>query len=51
MSEQYRTPDEAIQAIREKLDRGEEPTADEREFLEQESVKLDVDEGDGRPLA
>jgi len=51
MSEKYRTPDEAIQAIRDKLDRGEEPSAEEREFLEQEGVKLDVEEGEGRPLA
>jgi hypothetical protein len=52
MSErEERDPTEAIQEIREKLARGEEPTAEERDFLEREGVRLDPDEGGDRPVA
>ncbi len=53
MSEQEgkRDPDEAIEDIREKAAEGDEPSGDEREFLESERVNLDPDEGDNTPVA
>ena len=38
-----RDPEDARDEIREKVDRGEEPTSEEREFLEGEKVDLDTD--------
>lgn len=38
MSERERDPNEALAEIRAKIARGEEPTSEEREFLEREGV-------------
>jgi hypothetical protein len=48
MSEQ-RTPEQAIEEIRAKIARGEEPDDDEREFLERERVQLDADRDERTP--
>jgi hypothetical protein len=42
-SEETRNPREAIEEIREKRKKGNEPDSDEREFLEGERVKIDPD--------
>ncbi len=46
-----RDPQEAIEDIREKVAEGDEPSGEEREFLENEGVKLDPEEETDRPLA
>jgi hypothetical protein len=45
-----RTPNEAIEDIREKRAEGEELSDEEREFLESEGVRLDPDEEGGEPV-
>ncbi len=40
-----RDPKQALDEIGEKRDEGEEPSADERRFLEAERVPLESDEG------
>ena len=46
-----RSGEEAIRDIREKREEGDEPTAEERDFLESEGVKLDPDDQGNRPVA
>ena len=46
-----RDPDQAIQDMREKADSGDEPSGEEREFLENEGVRLDPEEESDRPVA
>ncbi len=48
MSEQ-RDTQTAIDEIRAKLARGEEPTAEEQEFLQRERVQLDADREERTP--
>ena len=45
-----RDPEQAVDEIRENIAAGEEPTGGEREFLESEGVRLDPEEGTGRPV-
>jgi hypothetical protein len=44
-----RDPEQAIAEIREKMARGEEPTDEEREFLERERVQLDAERDERTP--
>jgi len=44
-----RDTDTAIDEIRAKIARGDEPTAEEREFLERERVELDADRDERTP--
>ncbi len=48
MAEQ-RDTEQAIEEIRAKVARGEEPSAEEREFLERENVQLDPDRDERTP--
>ena len=48
--QQQRDPEQAIDDVRAKRDEGEEPSPEEREFLESEGVRLDPEEGTGRPV-
>jgi hypothetical protein len=43
-----RDPEEALDEIEEKRAEGDEPSGDEREFLEAERVPLESDEGSDR---
>jgi hypothetical protein len=43
-----RDPEEALDEIEEKRAEGDEPSGDEREFLEAERVRLESDEGSDR---
>ena len=43
--ENVRDPEEAKDDIRSKLEEGEEPSADERQFLEGERVEVESDRG------
>ena len=45
-----RDPEQAVDEIREKREDDEEPTEGERQFLESEGVRLDPEEGTGRPV-
>jgi hypothetical protein len=49
--QERRDPTEAIEEIRAKVGRGEEPTDEERAFLESEGVRLEPDERGGEPVA
>ncbi len=40
-----RDPEQAVEEVREKHAEGDEPTPEEREFLEAERVPLESDEG------
>jgi predicted nucleic acid-binding Zn-ribbon protein len=46
---EQRDPEQAIAEIREKIARGEEPTDEEREFLERERVQLDAERDERTP--
>jgi hypothetical protein len=48
--QETRDPLDAIDEIRAKVARGEEPTDDERVFLESEGVRLESDESGGEPV-
>lgn len=50
MSEE-RDPAQAIDDIREELDKDREPSAEEREFLESEGVGLDEHDEGNEPVA
>ena len=45
-----RSGEDAMQDVKEKLAEGDEPSGGEREFLESEGVRLDPEEGTGRPV-
>ena len=45
-----RDPEQAVDEIREEVAEGDEPSEGERQFLESEGVRLDPEEGTGRPV-
>jgi hypothetical protein len=45
-----RDPQQAIDDIREELGEDDEPSAEEREFLESEGVRLDEDDEGNEPV-
>jgi hypothetical protein len=49
--QETRGPETAVDEIRAKIARGEEPTDEERDFLESEGVRLEPDERGGEPVA
>ena len=47
--EEQRDSEQAIEEIREKVADGDEPSGEEREFLERENVQLDPDRDERTP--